>query len=587
MYGVYAMKSVLLAIVFVIPSVGVCQSPFLAPNKQPTFREVQQSSLYVPMRDGVRIAIDVLLPKELRADQRVPTIFKFSSFGRAAVDGSVSEEDRFWVQHGFARVLVDERGTGASFGKSCYGAAMIPDLYDFVDWVVKQPWSNGRVGAIGISVEGNAAELLAATHHPAVRAVAPWFSDWNYYTDLVRPGGLFNEWVLKNFEEFTLRQDSGASAKVVDGDIGGLEMRQAIAEHRNNLNIYSSERDAPFLDDRVGDTGKDLLGLSVAGAASLLSESGVPMLIFSSWYDAGTAQGTIQRFQTIPNPQQVFVGAWSHGGKYNADPFRNDRRADPDKQQQRLEALAFFDYYLKDDSAKSAQVKRFHYYVVGEDRWRSTDVWPPRGQQRATYHLNPNGTLDQTAASGKREVMLQPTSTGDSNRWRTQLGGGVIDYSGVLPEMSHLTSFVTETFQTSVELTGQPILRLRMAFSPNDDPSVVVYLLEIGPDGEVSYLTEGHLRLLQRKLNTAQQTLHSYKRQDASALPTMQDIVADMTLLPLSVLIRKGGHLELLLSSGDNATFTESSEFKAILSSASTLELPVRHSTGVLVNERK
>jgi uncharacterized protein len=173
------MKSVLLAIVFVIPSVGVCQSPFLAPNKKPTFRDVQQSSLYVPMRDGVQTAIDVVLPKELRADQKVPTIFKFSSFGRAAADGSVSEEDRFWVQHGFARVLVDERGTGASFGKSCYGPVMIPDLYDIVDWVVKQPWSNGRVGAIGISVEGNAAELLAATHHPAVRAVAPWFSDWN------------------------------------------------------------------------------------------------------------------------------------------------------------------------------------------------------------------------------------------------------------------------------------------------------------------------------------------------------------------------------------------------------------------------
>jgi uncharacterized protein len=153
--------------------------------------------------------------------------------------------------------------------------------------------------------------------------------------------------------------------------------------------------------------------------------------------------------------------------------------------------------------------------------------------------------------------------------------------------MSHLTSFVTETFQTNVELTGQPVLRLRMAFSQNDDPSVVVYLLEIGPDGELSYLTEGHLRLLQRKLNTAQQTLHSYKRQDVSALPTMQDIVADMTLLPLSVLIRKGAHLELLLSSGDNATFTESSEFKAILSSASTLELPVRDSTRLLVNERK
>jgi putative CocE/NonD family hydrolase len=569
------MKSLLFTIVFLTSSFGVCQTPFVAPVEKPSFREVRESSLYVPMRDGVRIAIDVLLPKELRADQTVPTIFKFSSFGRAAADGGVSEEDRFWVQHGFARVLMDERGTGASFGTSCYGPAMIPDLYDIVDWVVKQPWSNGRVGAIGISVEGNAAELLAATHHPAVRAVAPWFSDWNYYTDLVRPGGLFNEWILKNFEEFTLRQDSGASAKVVDGDIGGVVMRQAIAEHRNNLNIYSSERDAPFLDDRVGDTGKDLLELSVAGAASLLSESRVPMLIFSSWYDAGTAQGTIQRFQTIPNPQQVFVGAWSHGGNYNADPFSIDGPVEPDHQQRRLEALAFFDRYLKGESSQGGLERRFHYYVVGANQWRSTDVWPPRGLQKATYHLNPKGTLDLSSAGGKRKIRLQPTSTGKDNRWRTQLGGGTIDYNAVLPEMRRLDSFVTAPLRTNIELTGQPILRLRIACSQENDPSIIAYLLAIDPYGRASYLTEGHLRILQRKLNGAQQTLHSYLRVDALPLAKWQEIEADMTLLPISVLIKKDTRLQVVLSSGDNATFASVGGFKAVISSASTLELPI------------
>ena len=67
----------------------------------------------MPMRDGMRIAIDVLPPKGLRTGQELPASLKISRFGRAAVDGSIAEEDRFWVQHGFARVLIDERGTGA------------------------------------------------------------------------------------------------------------------------------------------------------------------------------------------------------------------------------------------------------------------------------------------------------------------------------------------------------------------------------------------------------------------------------------------------------------------------------------------
>jgi putative CocE/NonD family hydrolase len=323
------MKRLIWTLLLAVSANAALQDPFTAPVRKPEFQDIQASSLYVPMRDNVRIAIDVLLPKGLRPDQKVPALFKISRFGRAAVDGSISDEDRFWVQHGFARVLIDERGTGASFGTSHYGSESIPDLYDIVDWVVKQQWSNGRVGAIGVSFEGTASELLAATGHPAVRAVAPWFSDYNYYTDLVRPGGVFNEWILKNVEDFTLQMDSGESAKHVEGDSEGKLMKQAIAEHRGNLNIHSATKNAPFIDDPLAATGKTLLGISIPGAAGELHKAHIPMLILVSWYDAGTVQGTIQRFREFSNSQSIFVGAWSHGAGFNADPFLPPGPAQP------------------------------------------------------------------------------------------------------------------------------------------------------------------------------------------------------------------------------------------------------------------
>ena len=302
------------------------------------------------------------------------------------------------------------------------------------------------------------------------------------------------------------------------------------------------------------------------------------MLIFSSWFDAGTAQGAIQRFQTLPNAQQVFLGAWSHGGNYNADPFSISAPLEADRQHQRLEALAFFDRYLKGEPNQSGLDRCFHYYVVGANQWRSTDIWPPKGLQKVIYHLSPKGMLDPRVTTGKRRVRLRPTSSGKENRWQTQLGGGAIDYGAALPEMRALTSFVTSPLRTNIELTGQPILRLRITCSHRGDPAMIAYLLAIAPDGKAAYLTEGHLRILQRKLDATQQTLHSYTRKDALALPMHREIEADMTLLPLSVTIWKNARLELLLSSGDKATFAESGGFEAAISSDSTLELSVNDS---------
>ncbi len=551
------------------------QAPFTAPDQKPEFQEVEASSLYVPVRDGVRIAIDVLLPKELPAGRKVPAVFKISSFGRAATDGSISEEDRFWVQHGFGRVLVDQRGTGASFGTSRYGADSVPDLYDLADWVVKQPWSNGRVGAIGISVEGTASELFAATNHPAVRAVAPWFSDYNYYTDLVRPGGMFDEWIMKNFEDFTLQMDSGGSAKHVDNDPDGVLMKQAIAEHRANLDIYSVTKNAPFIDDPLTSTGKTLLEISIPGVAGALRKSRVPMLIFASWYDAGTVQGTIQRFRESANAQRIFVGAWSHGAGYNADPFLSSHKVQPSRQQQWLEALQFFNRYLMGTPKEADSDRRFSYYTIGKNEWQSTDVWPPNGLRKVTYQLNSPGNLDTLDSRGSLKVRLQPTSTGEQNRWHTQLGGGPVDYTAALKQMSALTSFVTAPLEAPLEITGQAILRLRLTYA-QQDPSIVAYLIAIDSKGNSFYLTEGHLRLLQRKLDASEQTLHTYTRQDAQLVLKGQEFEADFTLLPISVFLQEGTRLQLLLASGDDATFSPSGGYDVSISSSSQLELPVQ-----------
>ena len=57
---------------------------------------------------------------------------------------------------GFALVVVDARGTGASFGTRTgeLSEREIADYGELIDWIAAQPWSNGRVGVYGGSYEG-------------------------------------------------------------------------------------------------------------------------------------------------------------------------------------------------------------------------------------------------------------------------------------------------------------------------------------------------------------------------------------------------------------------------------------------------
>ena len=63
---------------------------------------------------------------------------------------------------------------------------------DLIDWVAKQPWSDGRVGATGVSYEGTTALLAAASHHPALKAVLAREIEWDLVDELLAPGGVRN-----------------------------------------------------------------------------------------------------------------------------------------------------------------------------------------------------------------------------------------------------------------------------------------------------------------------------------------------------------------------------------------------------------
>jgi len=163
-------------------------------------------SQYVEMRDGCRLAVDVYLPQIKEDSGRTgstwPTIVIFTPYYRrfvtkqSDVDPSPNcgkYRDMF-VPRGYALVVVDVRGTGASFGTR--DALRSPkerdDSHEVAQWIVEQSWSNGVIGSTGISYLGAAAIFLASTRHPAVKAIAPLFAVSDIYKDQLYVGGVLS-----------------------------------------------------------------------------------------------------------------------------------------------------------------------------------------------------------------------------------------------------------------------------------------------------------------------------------------------------------------------------------------------------------
>ena len=80
-----------------------------------------------------------------------------------------------WVPDGYVVINVQSRGTGSSPGYlDPYSPAETRDYADAIDWAGVQPWSNGKVGLLGVSYYATKQWQVAALQPKHLAAIVPW-----------------------------------------------------------------------------------------------------------------------------------------------------------------------------------------------------------------------------------------------------------------------------------------------------------------------------------------------------------------------------------------------------------------------------
>ncbi|HET7750418.1 MAG TPA: CocE/NonD family hydrolase, partial [Terriglobales bacterium] len=130
---------------------------------------VLQKDVAVPMRDGVVLRADILLP---RVKGRFPTLVYRTPYNKEeALNGYTTFQHA--VERGYAVVVQDVRGRYASGGDFAAYQNEGRDGYDTIEWAAHQPWSNGNIGSFGLSYPGAVQWLAAVESPPHLKAMVP------------------------------------------------------------------------------------------------------------------------------------------------------------------------------------------------------------------------------------------------------------------------------------------------------------------------------------------------------------------------------------------------------------------------------
>jgi uncharacterized protein len=441
----------------------------------------------------ITLSATLALP-DPKPEGRIPAILVFDNYTIPEVLKAEAEE---FAARGYAGVVADARGKRLGSGQHVPYEYEAVDTHAVLDWIVKQPWSDGTVGMIGGSYSGFTAWAATKRRHPALKGIAvsaaaipgqglPMYNNvflnanypWAFY---VTNNKLLDEALYSDNQRWwTLTRNwfvSGRPLREIDAIDGTPN---------------------PLLQRWLSHPSFDKYWQAMVPYKNDFSRIGIPVLSITGYYDdaqISALQYFKQHTELARNPEHYLViGPYDHLGtharkkpevlrEYTIDPV-----AQIDSQELKLQ---FMDYVLRGKPKPALLTNTVNYEVMGANVWRhSPSLGSIHGGVPMRLYFSPQKTeglyslLNQQPPSDAK--VTHEVDLADRVRYHNFHARPMSIIEGPLSQVTE-SIFLSQPFEAPTVISGSFTGELTLVINKKDfDLGVAVY--EAMPGGKLFFL---------------------------------------------------------------------------------------------------
>ena len=440
-----------------------------------SFGSVERELVYITTTDGMQLASYVYKPRVL--SQPLPVMLIRTPYNQDHLIRTAHN----WASQGFIVVTQDMRGTFLSGGEFHAFMDEFMDGNDTINWIMAQPWCNGKIGSLGMSAGAVNQYLFAGANPKGLLAQKLDMGTGDIY-DLFFTGGVYRKAIAEGFVY---------QGTIVPGwlTLNAPDMIEVALAHAQLSEWWQNG------------------SLAMNNRYANVSARG---LHFGGWYDIfvqGTIDGYLGYSQNgtdyAQDHQKLIMGPWHHGSSRSSgkcgDVFVNfpdggDPIGELWQEQLFAENLQNLDPFSIPDYNTLWNGTNVAYYTMGDlldpncagNRWNFVEDWPVP-YETIPYYLTPNQSMQTTI----------PTTTenfsyiADPNDPILTLGGnnlviptiGMYNQKPLFDSRTDMLHFTSPTLESPLEVTGRVYVKLYIA-SNCTDTDFMVKLTDMYPGGE-------------------------------------------------------------------------------------------------------
>ncbi len=477
-----------------------------------------QKNVPARMRDGTTLMSNVYRPAG-RGDH--PVLLTRLPYGKdLPSEGAVLDPVRA-AEAGYIVVVQDVRGRYRSEGEFVPFVREYEDGYDTVEWAAKLPGSDGTVGMYGLSYFGKTQWHAAVMRPPSLKSMVPGLTWGNHLNGVQMRGGVRELGLMQYWAQTSLTLDLLFRKYARDRERIGEKLPELIRTIDTLLagggydvlpltDLPNPDELAPFVEGGFG-RGVDHASWEYLNIEGKYENVDAPTLHIGGWYDCFIGE-TLRQYKAMKErsheaglrPPHLIVGPWTHGdfgstlgeldfGIGSSGMFLNYSGDLTGTH------LRWFDATIKGDEGALEGTPPVRVFVMGENRWRGYEEWPPPGSHEEAWHLRSDGTLRREPGGARDEPAHydydpdDPVPTVGGPILMAAIHGSGPRDQRPIEGRSDVLVYTSQALKSPLTVLG-PVYATLFAASSAPDTDYVARLVDVYPDGRAICVADGILR---------------------------------------------------------------------------------------------